>query len=108
MSQKFEVVWSITAERDLLSIVEYIAQDSPSTALKILKSIKTKAKELYQNPLRGRIIPELHSQGINHYRELIIKPWRVMYKVAEKKIYVLSVIDSRQNVEDILLKRLTK
>ncbi len=108
MSQKIEVIWSISAERDLLSIVEYIAHDSPSTALKILKSIKTKAKNLYLNPLRGRIIPELQSQGINHYRELIIKPWRVMYKITEKKVYVLSVIDSRQNVEDILLKRLTK
>ena len=106
MSQKFEVIWSITAERDLLNIVEYIAQDSPANALKILQNITTKAKNLYQNPLRGRIIPELQSQGIYHYRELIIKPWRVMYKVAEKKVYVLSVIDSRQNVEDILLKRL--
>jgi toxin ParE1/3/4 len=41
------------------------------------------------------------------YRELIIVPWRIIYRVAENKIYVLSVLDSRQNVEDILLKRLT-
>lgn len=108
MNPKFEVIWSITAESDLLNIVEYIALDSRSTALKTLKSIKTKAKSFYQNPLRGRIIPELQSQGINHYRELIIKPWRVMYKVTENKVYVLSVIDSRQNLEDTLLKRLTK
>jgi len=30
-----------------------------------------------------------------------------MYRVSEKTVYVLSVLDSRQNVEDILLRRLT-
>lgn len=108
MSRKFEVIWSNTAEQDLVTIVEYISQDSPANALKILKSIKAKAKNLYQNPLRGRTIPELQNQGIYQYRELIIKPWRVMYKVTEKYVYVLSVIDSKQNVEDVLLQRLTK
>ncbi|MEK6194681.1 MAG: plasmid stabilization protein, partial [Deltaproteobacteria bacterium] len=39
-------------------------------------------------------------------RELIISPWRMIYRISEMKIYVLSVLDSRQNVEDILLKRL--
>jgi len=40
------------------------------------------------------------------YRELVIPPWRLIYRIDERKIYVLSVIDSRQNVEDILLNRL--
>jgi len=28
-----------------------------------------------------------------------------MYRVQEDKVYVLAVLDSRQNIEDILLKR---
>ena len=91
---------------DLKGIIEYISADSPHNALKILRKIKQKASNLYTLPERGRIVPELQDQGIFHYRELIIPPWRLIYRVGERKIFVLSVIDARQNVEDILLKRL--
>jgi len=37
---------------------------------------------------------------------LVITPWRLIYKIVERKIFVLAMIDSRQNVEDILLNRL--
>ncbi|PIQ46076.1 MAG: plasmid stabilization protein [Deltaproteobacteria bacterium CG12_big_fil_rev_8_21_14_0_65_43_10] len=87
-------------------MIEYIATDGPANALKILKKIKQKASELYALPERGRIVPELQDQGIFLYRELIIPPWRIIYRISEMKVYVLSVLDGRQNVEDILLKRL--
>ena len=106
MTKKYEVIWSNTAEKDLIDIVEYIAEDSPANALKIFRNIKQKASNLYTFPERSRIVPELNDQGILQYRELIISPWRVIYRVLEKKVYVLSVLDSRQNLEDILLKRL--
>ena len=62
---------------------------------------------LFTFPERGRIVPELRDQGILQYRELIIPPWRILYRISEKRVYVLSVFDSRRNIEDILLKRLT-
>ena len=106
MSQTYEIIWADVAENDLKEIIEYIAIDSPANALKILKKIKQKASDLYTLPERGRIVPELQDQGIFIYRELIIQPWRIIYRVSEMKVYVLSVLDARQNVEDILLKRL--
>ena len=106
MSDNYKIEWAEVAEKDLKEIVEYIAEDSPANALKILKKIKQKASDLYTLPERGRIVPELQEQGILQYRELIIPPWRLIYRIAGLKIYVLSVIDSRQNVEDILLNRL--
>lgn len=108
MKKKYEVIWSNIAEKDLIDIVEYISADSPSTALKSFKNIKQKASKLYSFPERGRVVPELRDQGIVQYRELIISPWRVIYRIAEKSVYVLSVLDARQNIEDILLRRLTK
>ena len=107
MNQKYDVVWSNIAENDLKNIVEYIAEDSPPNALKIFKRIKQKASSLYTFPERGRIVPELRDQGIIQYRELIISPWRILYRISEKSVLVLSVLDSRRNIEDILLKRLT-
>ncbi len=107
MTKKYHVVWSNIAENDLKNIIEYIADDSPPNALKIFKSIKQKASSLYTLPERGRIVPELRDQGILQYRELVISPWRILYRISEKSVFVLSVLDSRRNIEDILLKRLT-
>jgi plasmid stabilization system protein ParE len=106
MNKRYEVIWSNVAENDLKNIIEYIAADSPSNAFRIFKNIKQKASNLYIFPERGRVVPELRDQGILQYRELIISPWRVIYRISEKIVYVLSVLDSRQNIEDILLKRL--
>jgi addiction module RelE/StbE family toxin len=106
MNPKYEVIWTNVAENDLKDIIEYISIDSHRNALTILKNIKQSASNLYTLPERGRIVPELQAQGILQYRELIIPPWRLVYRIDERKIYVLSVIDSRQNVEDILLSRL--
>ena len=107
MNKKYDVVWSKIAENDLKNIVEYIADDSPPNALKILKRIKQKALSLYTFPERGRIVPELRDQGIHQYRELVIFPWRILYRISKKSVLVLSVLDSRRNIEDILLIRLT-
>jgi toxin ParE1/3/4 len=106
MSQKYDIIWAGVAENDLKEIIEYIATDSPANALITLKKIKQKASSLYTLPERGRIVPELKDQGILLYRELIVPPWRIIYRISEMKVYVLSVLDARQNVEDILLGRL--
>ncbi len=106
MNPKYEIIWTYVAENDLINIIEYISVDSPQNASKILKKIKQKASNLYTLPERGRIVPELKGQGIFQYRELVIPPWRLIYRIAEREIIVLSVIDSRQNIEDILLNRL--
>jgi len=108
MSKSFKVHWAGIAEEDLKNIILYIAEDSPTNARAIFNTVKEKASSLTQLPERGRIVPEIQEQGLSLYRELIIAPWRLIYRISDKKIYVLSVLDSRQNVEDILLKRLTK
>lgn len=108
MNPTFKVHWAGVAEEDLKSIVLHIANDSPTNAKAVFEKIKDIASELTHLPERGRIVPELQDQGISLYRELIVTPWRLIYRIADKKVYVLSVCDSRQNVEDILLKRLIK
>jgi plasmid stabilization system protein ParE len=105
MSKKYNVIWANVAEKDLINIIEYIAEDSPQNALKILAKIRKQTSDLYTMPERGRIVPELYDQGILLYRELIIAPWRLIYRMSEQEVFVLSVIDSRRNVEDILMKR---
>ena len=106
MSEEYQIVWAEVAESDLKEIIEYIANDSLDQARQLLDKIKQCASRLSAFPERGRIVPELQHQGIYTYRELIVPPWRILYRISTKVVYVLSVLDSRRNVEDILLKRL--
>ncbi|MBW2465753.1 MAG: type II toxin-antitoxin system RelE/ParE family toxin [Deltaproteobacteria bacterium] len=106
MTPTYKVQWAEVAEKDLIGIIEYIAENSLTNAINVFEKLKKKALSLNQFPQRGRIVPELKDHGIILYRELIVTPWRIIYRISGKKVYVLSVIDSRQNFEDILLNRL--
>jgi toxin ParE1/3/4 len=106
MKKTYEVEWSKISEKDLVAIIEYIADDNPSRAYEVFQEVKRKASNLRSLPERGRIVSEFQDQGITQYRELVVPPWRIIYRISERKVYVLSVLDSRRNIEDILLKRL--
>ena len=108
MNADYQIKWAKVAESDLAEIIEYIMQNSPVTANELFKKIKIKTENLALLPDRGRIVPELLSQGISLYREIIIAPWRVIYRIVEKTIFILAVIDSRRNIEDVLLERLIR
>lgn len=103
--KRFVVEWAQPASKDLENIIDYISQDNVDTAITIFEKIKSKCKTLNQFPDRGRIVQELKAYGILSYRELIISPWRVIYRASDQKVYVLAVIDSRRSMEDILLER---
>lgn len=108
MTQKYEVVWTNFAQADLAEIIQYIRTDNPLAAADNLRKIKNKVSDLKSFPHQGRVVPELKEQGIAQYRELIISPWRVIYKISDCYVYVLSIIDGRRNIEDILLDRLIR
>ena len=106
MSKTYKINLANVAENDLIEIIEYISIDSPADALKILRKIKKMASSLHSLPERGRVVPELQDQAILIYREIVIPPWRIIYRISDNDVYVLTVLDARRNVEDILLKRL--
>ncbi|MGK0256508.1 MAG: toxin ParE1/3/4 [Arcobacteraceae bacterium] len=104
--KEFEVIWTQSAEFDLESIIEYIKIDSLNTAKKIFFEIKKECNNLFYFPERKRIVTELQEIGILKYREVIHKRWRIIYKIDQKKVYILLVVDSSRNLEDILFRRL--
>lgn len=108
MNTPFKVHWAGIAEEDLKNIILYIAADSPANAATVFENIKAAASCRTHFPEKGRIVPALQDQGVFLYRELISATWRIVYRISGRNVYVLSVLDTRQNVEDILLKRLTK
>jgi len=108
MAVHYKVEWASIAGKDLKSIISYLAKDSVSIALTVLRKIRRKAASLYHHPQRGRSIPELsHLPGLN-FRELIIPPWRLVYRVKGKKVEVLALFDSRRDLSEVLFERLSR
>lgn len=104
----YKVRWAESAVRDLEEIVSYIACDSPSAARKVLARLKNRAASLEQTPLRGRLTPELARLGLRQWRELIARPYRIIYRVDNKTVHVMAMLDSRRDLEDLLLARLLR
>lgn len=104
----YRVQWTASARQDLTEIIQFIAVDNPIEAYRQLEKIEDKAKQLNQNPKRGRTVPELMAIGMPDYRELIIRPWRLIYRIENRNVFVLALLDSRRNLEDILLERLLR
>ena len=107
-SRSHAVEFAAVAQDDLKAIVEFIAFEDPVTALRVLKQIESCVASLAKMPERGRVVPELARFGIRTYRELIVTPWRIIYRIAATTVYVLAVFDGRRNIEDILLDRLVR
>lgn len=104
----FRVQWSETAVRDLEELVSYVAADSAATAERILKKLESRAQSLKSSPARGRVVPELVHFGIRSWRELIVRPYRIIYRIDAGTVHVLAVLDGRRDLEELLLERLIR
>ncbi|MEY4504415.1 MAG: hypothetical protein RL154_709 [Pseudomonadota bacterium] len=94
--------------RDLENIIEYIKLDSVQNAKNVFNLVKAKTKSLNAFANRGRIMPWLLDIGVAAYRELICERWRLIYKISDANVFIMMIIDSKQNADDILFKRLIK
>lgn len=106
--RRFHVEWSEVAVRDLAEIAGFLALDSVETAERVLDQLEKRTERLETNPSRGRVVPELARFQIRGWRELIVRPYRVIYRLDGHRVSVLAVIDGRREIEDLLLERLLR
>jgi toxin ParE1/3/4 len=104
--KRFKVHWTKEATIDLGEIVDYISKDRVSAAKSVYNKIKSKCRLLNESPERCRWVPELLEIGIDNYREIIVAPYRVIFKLTESAVYIFAVFDGRRDVESILFERL--
>ncbi len=100
--------WSEAAAVDLEEIATYVAADSPVDAHKLVAKLKAKTDSLVRMPGRGRVVPELAYFGIRTWRELVVRPYRIIYRMGAGTVYVMAVLDGRRDLRDILLERLLR
>ena len=104
---KYEVRIDNVASGDLYAIYRYVAiNDSPVNAGHLLDSIQKAMLSLETMPARGNHPPEMQRWGIFDFREIFFKPYRIIYEIRDKSVFIHVVLDGRRNCEDLLQQRL--
>ena len=104
---RFEVLLTDDAEHDLEDIYEYIANfDSPKNADHVLDRLLEVAESLATSPERGSLPRELRSLGIQEFRQVFFKPYRLIYRVLEQQVIVYLIADGRRDLQTFLSRRL--
>jgi toxin ParE1/3/4 len=57
-------------------------------------------------PERGVYPKELIALGIREYREIFFKPYRIIYRIKDKNVYVLLIVDGRREMQSLLQRRM--
>ncbi len=103
----FQVYLTQDAAHDLEDIYDYIFHlDVEGKADNVLDRIEKTFESLTENPLRGASPKELLDIGIQEYREVFFKPYRIVYRVIDDFVYVLLIVDGRRDMQTLLQRRL--
>ena len=89
------VRWSRRAVRDLVEIGDFIAADSSVAARRWVERIRERAARAASAPRSGRIVPEL---GRDDVREVLLKSYRIVYRVAPREIAVVTVFEGHRQL----------
>ena len=90
------VVWSPLALRRVGEAADFIARDNRAAAARWARGLFDAMKTLTAHAGRGRVVPELSREEI---RELIYGDYRVVYRVAERRVDVLTVRHGRRRFD---------
>ena len=92
---------------DLLVINDYyFLSVSDRVAAKIIDSLETAVNSLADLGERGSVPKELLVLGIAQYRQLIVKPYRIIYQCLPDQRVVHAILDGRRDLQTLLTQRL--
>lgn len=87
------VHWTPEALARLEDIEAYIAQVSPSVAKDVVAQLLARARQLETAPRSGRQIQEYARTDL---REVLERPYRLIYRVTAERVEILTVMHYRQ------------
>ena len=94
------LIWTEPALLDLDEIAEYIALDDPLAASRYVQKVFDRVERLEAHPQSGKRPPELPRAP---YREVVVPPCRVFYRVEGGAVYILYVMRSERLLRTYLL-----
>ncbi len=80
--------------------------DSVGGADQLIDNLNYAATSLETIQLRGHCPPEVEHIGILEFKEILFKPYRIIYQMIASDVFIHCVLDGRRQVIDILQERL--
>lgn len=106
MGKTYGIKWTKDAASDFEEILSYIKYRTGKTSAKIqYDRVIINVEKLKVFPDQGKISEDLRSIGIVSIHEIVETPWRIFYKIEDDTVYILSILDGRRNIEEILYKK---
>jgi len=95
------IIWTEPALQELDEIADYISLDDPTAAKKLVRKAFERVDHLVRDPNSGKLIEEFEATV---YREIILPPCRIFYRVADNIVYIIHVIRKEQLLHVNILK----
>jgi len=103
----YRVLLTRDAVNDLEELDTWITtHDSPERADYVIDGINESFQELTKLPEHGTYPKELSALGIHEFREVFFKPYRIIYRVERRIIYIYLIADGRRDMQTLLSRRL--
>ena len=93
------VHWTDRAKRRLTLIHDYIAKDAPLVAPHVIERLVRRSMHIGKVPYAGREVPEYQREDV---REVLERPYRILYHITPARIDVITVMHYRQLLPDDL------
>lgn len=89
MPEKALISFAASAVADLENILAYYREEgAPETGTRLVAEIIAAVERLLDHPLSGRVVPEF---DLEHLREVIHPPFRIVYRSDRKRVRVVRV-----------------
>jgi addiction module RelE/StbE family toxin len=92
-----KVFWTETAVNHLSSIYNYISQNSPQYAQRLVERLTRRSEQIANFPFSGRLVLEFETEQI---REVIEGSYRIIYYIKPEQIDVIAVLHAARNIEN--------
>jgi toxin ParE1/3/4 len=105
--KRYDVLLTEDAQKDIEGIHQFLAEsDSPAVAERVLDRLVEVAESLAAFPERGAFPRELEVVGMRDFRQVFFKPYRVIYRIRERSVFIYLIADGRRNMQPLLARRL--
>jgi toxin ParE1/3/4 len=96
-----KILWTHESREQLLEIKNHISKDNAQRAAQLVDEIIEHAESVLPDaPRIGRMVPEIANPDI---RELIVKKYRIVYRINKNNLEILTVFEGHRllRVDDI-------
>lgn len=96
------VAWTPLARRDLQSVEDFIARDSPDQAVAFVEKLSAAALRLAEFPLLGKVIESL---DLEEMRGLLFHDYRILYRVHGQTAVIHAIVHGSMDLDGVATRR---